>query len=128
MTTLKSYAKTIVQLVGAILVAIIPYLTIPQQFGYIEWINVAEVGIGAAIVWNTSNGPDWKYGKAIGSGMITVLTMITSGLGNGTITSANWVQIILSIVVTVGVHQVPNADPAPTIPQSNMNPEGNTLS
>ncbi|HST77283.1 MAG TPA: hypothetical protein VLN58_02220 [Verrucomicrobiae bacterium] len=121
---MKTYAKAFVHLVGAILVAVLPLLTTNSPMGATEWMNVALVGIGAAVVWNTTNYPGWPYGKVIGSALTTALTAVNSLVEQHGLTQAAIMQIILAGVVTIAVGFIPNDTSQPVDQRSNMNPEG----
>jgi hypothetical protein len=123
MGNLKTYTKTGVQLLGAVLVAILPFLTGNAPMGAAEWMNVASVGLGAAVVWNTTNHPEWPYGKLIGSALITALTTLSPIVSHG-ITRPEIMQIVIALITTILVGTIPNAPTASLIPISNMNPEG----
>jgi hypothetical protein len=123
----KLYAKAAVQLVGAVLVGVMPLLSTDTPLGASEWVNVALVGVGAAVVWNTQNHPDWPYGKLIGSALMTALTTLNSLLSDG-LTRAEIMQCVLALVVTIAVGGFPNAAKEVQIPVSNMNPEGKSTS
>jgi fluoride ion exporter CrcB/FEX len=124
---LKVYAKAGVQLQGAVLVAVLPLLSTDTPLGASEWVNVALVAVGAAVVWNTQNHPDWPYGKLIGSALVTALTTLNSFLSDG-LTRAEIMQIVLALVVTIAVGGFPNAAKEVEMPVSNMNPEGKSVS
>jgi hypothetical protein len=126
--TLKIYAKAGVQLAGAVLVAVLPLLSSTNVFNSTEAVNIAIVGVGAAVVWNTTNHPDWRYGKLVGSALITGLTALNSFMVYGVVTQAEIMQIVLAFVTTICVGLVPNSTPTPEVLQSNMNPESDILS
>lgn len=122
---LRTYAKAFAQLGGAVLVAILPLISNGAVLTSSEWVNVSIVGVGAASVWNTTNHPEWPYGKLIGSAIVTALTTLNSYLSSG-LTQVEITQIILALVTTVMVGLVSNTPSSPKIPVSNMNPEGLT--
>lgn len=123
---LKVYAKAGVQLIGAVLVAVFPLLSTGTQLDASEWVNVALIGVGAAVVWNTQNHPEWPYGKLIGSALMTALTTLNSFLSDG-LTRAEIMQVIIGLVVTIAVAGFPNAAKEVEMPVSNMNPEGKSV-
>jgi hypothetical protein len=103
-------AKTIVQAVGAVFVAILPLLFV-GPLGFSEIINVIVVAIGAFVVWNTKNYPNWRYGKVLASGataLTTGLIAIASNSTFGDVSAQQWWQIVLSILTTIAVYFVPN--------------------
>jgi hypothetical protein len=112
--------KAIVQAVGAILVAVLPLLTL-GPLGFSEIINVVVVGIGALVVWNTKNYPGWRYGKLLASVATTLTTGLVAIASNyefGEVSTQQWVQILLALLTTAAVGYFPNAaadtaDPRP---------------
>jgi ABC-type thiamin/hydroxymethylpyrimidine transport system permease subunit len=104
-------AKAVAQAVGTIVVAIIPLLVI-GPLGFSEIVNVIIVGLGAFLVWNTKNYPNWRYGKALASGAATLgagLVALASNYAFGDVSTQQWVQLLVSIVTTVAVYFIPNA-------------------
>lgn len=124
LTLWRTYTKAIAQLLGAVIVAVLPLLADISQFGPSEWVNVALVAVGSAVVWNTANHPDWPYGKLIGSALITALTTLNSFLTGGGVTTVELLQIVLALITTLVVGVIPNGQTQPVVTQSNMNPEG----
>ena len=103
-------AKAVAQAVGAVLVAVLPYL-FAGPLGFSEWVNVIVVAIGAAVVWNTKNYPNWRYGKALASGataLTTALVAIASHNSFGDVSAQQWWQIVISFLTTAAVYLVPN--------------------
>lgn len=122
MSDLQVYAKFAVQILGAVLVAVLPLLVGTSPMGASEWMNVALVGVGAFLVWSSKNEPGWNYAKFYASLAITALTDINSILP-GPLTSSELLQIGLSLFTSLSVVMVANKVPVPAILQSNMNPE-----
>ena len=105
-----STAKTVVQAVGTVLVAVLPLLVV-GPLGFSEIVNVIVVGVGAFLVWNTKNYPNWRYGKALASGAATLtagLVVLASNYAFGDVSTQQWVQLLVSVVTTVGVYFVRN--------------------
>lgn len=103
-------AKTVAQAVGAVLIAALPLLLV-GPLGFSEWINVIIVAIGAFVVWNTKNYPNWRYGKVLASGAATVTTglvALTSYNSFGDVSAQQWVQLALAVVTTLSVYLIPN--------------------
>lgn len=103
-------AKTIAQAVGAVLVAVLPLLVV-GPLGFSEIVNIIVVAIGAYVVWNTKNYPNWRYGKALASGAVTLTTVLVdlaSHYAFGDVSAQQWWQLILAILTTVAVFFVPN--------------------
>lgn len=122
---LKGYAKSWTQLLGAVLVAVMPLLSTNGPLTTSEWVNVATVGVGAGVVWNTTNHPEWPYAKLVGSALVTALTTLNSFLSDG-LSNAEIMQMVLALAVTMLVGVVPNTPKEIAIPISNMNPEHQT--
>lgn len=105
-----STAKTVAQAVGTVVVAIIPLVVI-GPLGFSEIVNIVVVAIGAFLVWNTKNYPNWRYGKALASGaaaLTTGLVAIASNYAFGDVSVQQWWQIAVSIITTVAVYFIPN--------------------
>lgn len=105
-----STAKTVAQAVGTVIVAVIPLLVI-GPLGFSEIVNIIVVGIGAFLVWNTKNYPNWRYGKALASGAATLtagLVAIASNYAFGDVSVQQWWQIAVSVITTVAVYVIPN--------------------
>lgn len=105
-----SIAKAVAQAFGAVLVAVIPLLFV-GPLGFSEIINVVVVGIGAFVVWNTKNYPNWRYGKLLASVAATITTglvAIASNYSFGDVSTQQWVQLVLSLLTSVVVYFVPN--------------------
>lgn len=112
----KANLKLIAQLLGAILIAVMPLLTVSK--GYLtttEWINVGIVAVGAFVVWNTANFPTWAYGKLLASAAITGLTMFNTlyVYHPEGITISGLTQIALAVVTSIAVGVVPNVKEVP---------------
>jgi len=102
--------KTIVQALGAVLVAVVPPLLV-GPLGFPEIINVIVIGIGAFLVWNTKNYPNWRYGKLLAS----VAAAVTAGLVAlatkyvyGDVSTQQWSQLLLAFITAVAVWWVRN--------------------
>lgn len=103
-------AKAVVQALGAVLVAILPFLFV-GPLGFSEWVNIIVVAVGAYVVWNTKNYPNWRYGKALASGAATLtagLINIASHYAFGDTSTQQWVQLLVAILTTIAVAAVPN--------------------
>ena len=79
--------------------------------GFSEIVNVIIVAIGAFVVWNTKNYPNWRYGKLLASVAATLTTglvAIASNYSFGDVSTQQWVQLVISIVTSFLVWWVPN--------------------
>ncbi|HJS81911.1 MAG TPA: hypothetical protein VJ742_03660 [Nitrososphaera sp.] len=104
-------AKAVVQALGAVLVAVLPLLIV-GPLGFSEIVNVIVVAIGAFIVYNTKNYPNWRYGKALASAataLTTGLVAITSYNSFGDVSPQQWWQIVISILTALAVYFIPNS-------------------
>lgn len=104
-------AKTIVQAVGAVAVAVLPLLFV-GPLGFSEIVNVIVIGVGAFIVWNTKNYPNWRYAKLLASAAATLTTglvAIASSYAFGDVSTQQWVQLALSVVTSFAVYYIPNS-------------------
>ena len=103
-------AKAVAQAVGAVLVAVLPLLVV-GPLGFSEIVNVIVVAVGAFVVWNTKNYPNWRYGKVLASGAATLTTglvAIASNYAFGDVSTQQWLQLAVSIVTTVSVYFIKN--------------------
>jgi hypothetical protein len=111
------YAKAIVAVVATVLTALVPYLTNSNHLTDAEWVNTVIVGLGAVVVYIAPNLPgSWSnYTKSIVAALTTGAALLVSAIGAGSfgsVPSAEWIQIILAALGTLGVYGVPNAAPA----------------
>ena len=69
------------------------------------------VAVGAFVVWNTKNYPNWRYGKLLASAAATLTTglvAIASNYAFGDVSSQQWVQLALAVITSIVVWWVPN--------------------
>jgi len=105
-----STAKTVAQALGAVVVAVFPLLFV-GPLGFSEIVNIIVVAVGAFLVWNTKNYPNWRYGKLLASAAATLtagLVAIASNYAFGDVSPQQWWQLALSILTSVVVYFVPN--------------------
>lgn len=103
-------AKAVAQAVGAVLVAVLPLLFM-GPLGFSEIVNVIVVGVGAYVVWNTKNYPNWRYGKLLASvaaTLTTALVAIASNYSLGDVSPQQWLQLAISVITSIAVWWVPN--------------------
>jgi len=103
--------KAIVQAFGAVLVAVLPLLTV-GPLGFSEIVNVIVVAVGAFVVWNTKNYPNWRYGKLLASVATTLTTglvAIASNYAFGDVSTQQWVQLLVAAITTAAVGYFPNS-------------------
>lgn len=105
---MKTTAKMWMQLLAAILAAVLPFILDAAHMGLPEWINVAILAIGAAVVWNSSNTNGWRYGKAVGSAFMTVLVLFVSLYSDGALSFAEVIQMVLAFLAPLAVFFVRN--------------------
>ncbi len=104
-----SIAKTIVQLLAAVLAAVLPGLLVEQPLGVTGWINIIVLAAGAVHVFNSANIPGWNIAKSIASAVAALGVLLISVLADGGVSPAEWVQISTAFVGTVAVYFTPNA-------------------
>lgn len=104
-----SVAKTIVQLIAAVLAAIAPGIIVGQPLGVVGWINLVVLAAGAIHVYNAANLPHWNVAKAIASAVAAVGVVLISALSDGGVSAGEWVQIVTALLGAAAVYAVPNA-------------------
>lgn len=105
-----SSAKAVWQALGAVAVAIVPLIAI-GPIGFPEIVNIIVVAIGAYLVWNTKNYPNWPYGKALSSGATTLTTGLVALATNyafGDVSAQQWWQLGVALLTTFLVYMFPN--------------------
>lgn len=103
-------AKAVAQGIGAVAVAVLPLLVV-GPLGFSEIVNVIVVGVGAFVVWNTKNYPNWRYGKLLASAAATLtagLVAIASNYAFGDVSAQQWTQLVVALVTTILVGWIPN--------------------
>jgi hypothetical protein len=103
-----SIAKTIVQLVVAVLAAILPSLLTEHPLGLAGWINFAVLAAGAVQVFNAANLPGWPIAKTIASVVAAIGVVFVSALADSSIDTGEWIQIVTALVGSAAVYLVPN--------------------
>jgi hypothetical protein len=104
-----SAAKAIVQLVVAVLAAILPSLLVEEPLGLVGWVNVIVLGAGAIHVFNSANSvPGWPIAKAIASAVAAIGVVLISALADSSIDAGEWVQVITALLGAGAVYAVPN--------------------
>lgn len=106
-----SATKAVVQALGAVAVAVLPLL-VAGPLGFSEIVNVIVVGVGAFLVWNTKNYPNWRYGKLLASAATTLTTglvAIASSYSFGEVSSQQWWQLGVAVVTSILVWWFPNS-------------------
>lgn len=104
-------AKAVAQAIGAVLVAVLPLLVV-GPLGFSEIVNIIVVAVGAFLVWNTKNYPNWRYGKLLASAATTVTTALVALASHnefGDVSAQQWWQLVISILTSVAVYFVPNS-------------------
>lgn len=92
------YAKAAVQLLAAILAAVIPGLTDGTPMGWPEWTNVGVLAAGAIMVYNSANIPGYRWAKLVASIVSAIGVMVVSGLSDGALSTSEVIQIITALV------------------------------
>lgn len=100
--------KAIWQLIGAVLVAVLPLLTGDHHLATSEWVNILLVALGAATVYIAGNLPTgpWQLTKTIMSALQAGAVVLVSVLTEG-VTATEWFQVGAAILTVWAVYQVP---------------------
>lgn len=111
-----SIAKTIVQVVFAVVAAIAPSILTEAPLTVTGWINVVILAAGAIQVFNASNlVPGWPIAKGIASGVSAVGVVLVSALADSGIDAVEWVQITTALLAVIAVYAVPNRGAVPVV-------------
>lgn len=102
---MKKYAKTIVQVIVTILVALAAVWT--GGVTTVELVNVLIVAAGALQVFTAPNVPGAVYTKGILSAVTAGLVVLTSVVTGGLV-FPELVQILVAAAGAVGVFVIPN--------------------
>lgn len=106
------YAKSIIGLLTALITAFVTVLT----DNTLDTLDLATVGIagltavGVYIIPNLSSGPAF-YAKAIVAFAGTGLQALVPFLATGTVTTTQWLMVMVAALGAIGVGIVPNATP-----------------
>ena len=106
MNFLRTYGKSVAQVIATILAAIVAAMTGDGVINAQEWVNVAILGVGAAMVFAAPNLPGAKYTKLILSALTAVLTLLASYIIGG-ITPTELMQLVLAGLGALGVYASP---------------------
>lgn len=107
MNFVKTYWKSIVEVVAAVLAGVAAAKTGDGVVDAQEWVNVAILAVGAAAVFAAPNVPGARYTKAILAVLTAVLTALASHIIGG-VTFTELVQIVVAGLGVVGVYAVRN--------------------
>lgn len=105
-----AYLKMIAAVVVTILTALVPVLT-AGHLTTAGVLNVAIVGVGALMIFASANVPGAMYTKAILAALTAALTALVTFVGAGglgSVTPAEWIQIVIAVAGALGVFLVPN--------------------
>jgi hypothetical protein len=105
--------KAILQLLGAILAAVLPVLIGDDPFTVTEWVNILLLAMGAGTVYIAGNltGSVWQYTKTIMSGIQAGAVVLISALSDGGVSNNEWFQCVLALLSVWAVYQVPARKP-----------------
>ncbi len=106
--------KALVQLIGAVLAAVLPLLMATDDLSLTEWINVGVVGAGAVTVYIAANltDPVWQYTKLFMSAVSAVGVVLVSALVDYNVSPTEWWQIVAAVAAALGVWGVRNPGPS----------------
>jgi intracellular sulfur oxidation DsrE/DsrF family protein len=108
--------KAILQLVAAVLAAVLPGLVEDAPMNASAWVNVVILGAGAVMVYNAANLPGWNYAKLVASGVTAVGVVLVSALTDGGISGAEVIQMVIAGLGAVSVGVFPNARTVRSLP------------
>lgn len=107
---MKTYLKTIVHVLAAVLTAVLPLIFVDHALTNSEWVNVAIVAVGAVGVYFGPNLPGAAYTKGILAALTAALTVLQSAITGG-VNHAELIQIVVAALGALGVLGVPNRPP-----------------
>lgn len=102
-----NYSKAIAAVLATILAAIVAALG-DGSINPVEWINVAILAVGACAIFAAPNVPGAPVTKAILAVLSAVLVLLTSFIGDGMLTTSEWLQLAVAALGAAGVYAVPN--------------------
>lgn len=100
--------KAIWQLIGAILVAVMPLATGDHHLATSEWINILLVALGVATVYIAGNLPTgpWQLTKTMMSGLQAGAVGLVSALTDTSVSSTEGFQCGIAALSVWAVYQV----------------------
>lgn len=108
MNFVKSYWKSIVEVLTAVVAAFVAAQTGDGVVSAQEWVNVAILGVGAAAVFAAPNVPGARYTKAVLAFLTAALTALASYLIGG-VSPTEILQIVVAGLGALGVYAVRNS-------------------
>jgi hypothetical protein len=103
---MMNYAKMFAQVVATVLAALVASQT-GGGVTDVEWIQIATVGVGAAMVFAGPNVPGALFTKSVLSVLAAVLVVLTSAIVGG-ISQADIYMMVIAGLGALGVYAVPN--------------------
>ena len=77
-----------------------------------DWIKIANMAVGAYLVWQTTNGPVgsglWQYAKTAAMGAQALLIALLGFLPDGLSGTEVW-QIVIAVATAIGVLVAPGS-------------------
>lgn len=106
--------KAVFQLLGAMLAAAVPLVTVTNELTLTEWINVGVVAAGAATVWIATNQDEgiWSYTKVFMAAVSAGGVVLISALVDMSISPVEWMQIGAAVLAAIAVRQLGNMSAA----------------
>ena len=107
---MKTYAKSLIPLLGALFMLVSPELIGQAKFTSHDWINVANVAAGMVIAYVASNSTATvgRYAKEVGVAASAALVVLNNVVDGGVSTQEFW-QIAVAVLVALGVVVAPTA-------------------
>lgn len=103
---IETYGKSIAQVIATIIAAIVAAMTGDNVISAQEWVNVAILGVGAAMVFAAPNVPGARYTKTVLAVLTAVLTLLASYITGG-LTQTEILQMVLAALGALGVYVAP---------------------
>ena len=105
----KTHGKTIMELLGALVMAVIvAYQTVATDgVTWSEWVMVAIAAAGVLNVWAAANITGFDKAKLLVSAIFVVLNLLVGFLTDNQITGDEWLLLAVQFLSTLGVAGAP---------------------
>jgi hypothetical protein len=105
----KTHGKTIMELLGALVMAIIVAYQEVATDGvtWSEWVMVVIAAAGVLNVWAAANITGFSKAKLLVSAVFVVLNLLVGILTDGRITGDEWTLLLVQFLSTLGVAGAP---------------------
>src|SRR3954462_8685645 len=101
----KTHGKTIMELLGAVLMAgIVAYQAVDGDgVTWSEWVMVIIAVAGVINVWAAANITGFDKAKVLVSAVFVVLNLLVGMLTDGRMTNDEWLLLLVQFLSTLGV-------------------------